>query len=307
LSLDPTFRAILDQLAEAGATPLVRGSAAATREHYRSLAMARRSGDYRPEPVGEVTDAEAPGPAGPIPLRVYQPVSERGRLVTFLHGGGWVVGDLDTHDPVCRRVANALGATVVAVDYRLAPEHPHPAPLDDTCAGLAWSAVRFPGRAHVVGGDSAGASLAAGAALRARDAGGPPLAAQLLIYPATAPGMDTTSARDNAEGYFLTGHDMSWFYDQYLPDPDARADPSVAVLRAPDLAGLPPSVVATAEFDPLRDEGDAYAEALRAAGVTVRHLPGPGLIHGYFAFIGLAEAAERRGAEVLAALDDLLP
>jgi acetyl esterase len=305
--LDPQFRAVLDRLEATGAVPLVRATAQETRSHYRSLAMARRGGDYQPEPVAGIEDRAVDGPADPLPVRVYRPLEDRGRIVTYLHGGGWVVGDLDTHDPVCRRVANAVGATVVAVDYRLAPEHPHPAPLDDASAALAWTASTFPGRPHVVAGDSAGASLAAGAALRARDAGGPALAAQLLVYPCTDPGMGMASVRENGEGYFLTRTDMAWFYDQYVPAPAQRADPTVDLLHAADLTGLPPAVVVTAEFDPLRDEGDAYAERLRAAGVPVRHLPGPGLIHGYFAFLGVVDGADARSREALAALDDLLP
>ncbi|GAA5113869.1 alpha/beta hydrolase [Pseudonocardia adelaidensis] len=306
MPLDPQFRTVIDQLTAGGALPLVRATGQETRSHYRSLAMARRGAGYSPETVGKVADDVVDGPAGPVPVRVYTPVEDRGRVVTYLHGGGWVVGDLDTHDPVCRRVANAVGATLVAVDYRLAPEHPYPAPLDDTMAALAWTADRYPGRRHVVAGDSAGASLAAGAALRARDEKGPGLAAQLLVYPAADPSMGMPSMRENGEGYFLTRADMAWFYDQYLPTRAQRAAPLIDLLRAPDLAGLPPAVVATAEFDPLRDEGDAYAERLRAAGVEVRHVPGPGLIHGYFAFLGVVAEADARSREVLGALDDLL-
>lgn len=307
MPLDAQFRAVLDQLKAAEALPLVRGTAARTREHYRALAMARRGSGYTPEPVGDVVDRRVDGPGGAIPVRVYTPLEDRGRAVTYLHGGGWVLGDLDTHDPVCRRLANAVGATVVAVDYRLAPEHPYPAALDDTRAALAWTAAAFPGRPHVVAGDSAGASLAGGAALCARDNGGPSLAAQLLIYPATDPGMTMPSIMQNGEDYFLTARDMAWFYDQYLPERAARSEPVVDLLRAPDLAGLPPAVVVTAEFDPLRDEGEAYADRLRAAGVPVRHVPGPGLIHGYFAFLGVVERADQRSREALEALDTLLP
>jgi acetyl esterase len=303
--LDPKFRAVLDQLAATGALPLVRGTAQETRAHYRSLALARRGPGYQPEAVGSVEDRAIDGPGGPIAVRVYQPLHPRDRVVTYLHGGGWVVGDLDTHDPVCRRLANALGATIVAVDYRLAPEHPHPAPLDDTMAALRWTAAAHPGQRHIVAGDSAGASLAGGAARRARS-GGPTLAAQLLIYPATDPAMRQQSFKDNAEGYFLTAADMAWFYDHYLPEQAQRTDPDIALLNAPDLTGLPPSVVATAEFDPLRDEGDAYAARLRDAGVEVRHVPGPGLMHGYFAFLGLVDEAERRVAAACAALEELL-
>src|SRR5690606_34795784 len=218
MPLDPQFRSVIDQATAAGALPLVQATAQETRSHYRSLAVSRRGADFVPEPVAKVVDDAVDGPAGPVPVRVYTPTGDRGRVITYLHGGGWVVGDLDTHDPVCRRVANAVGATVVAVDYRLAPEHPYPAPLDDAMAALAWTADRYPGLPHVVAGDSAGASLAAGAALRARDGNGPALAAQLLVYPATDPSMSTPSMRDNGEGYFLTRADMAWFYDQYLPD-----------------------------------------------------------------------------------------
>lgn len=297
---------MLDQLIAAGAIPLAKGTAQESRAHYRQLSMARRGGEgYRPEPIGSVEDRTIPGPGGPLPVRIFTPTEDLGRVVTYLHGGGWVLGDLDTHDPVTRRVANGLGATVVSVDYRLAPEHPFPAALEDTLAALAWAADTFPGRPHVVAGDSAGASLAAGAALRARDAGGPQLAAQLLIYPATDPTMSRPSVRENGEGYFLTGRDMGWFFDLYLPE-EHRADPAVDLLNA-KLAGLPPTVVTTAEFDPLRDDGDEYARGLAEAGVRVTHLPAAGLIHGYFGFFGVVDAAGRQVTRVLDAVAELLP
>lgn len=306
MPLDPQFRAVIDQLTAAGAVPLVRGTAAETRDHYRSLAMARRADGYTPEAVGEVHDETVDGPHGPIPVRIYTPIEDRGRVITYLHGGGWVIGDLDTHDPVCRRVANAVGARVVAVHYRLAPEHPHPAPLDDVMAALAWTAATFPGQPHVVFGDSAGASLAGGAALRARDEDGPELAAQVLVYPATDPQMSRPSIKENADGYFLTASDLAWFYDQYVPEQRHRQDPVIDLLNAPSLSGLPPAIIATAEFDPLRDEGAAYADRLREAGVPVRYLPGPGLIHGYFAFLGVVDEADKRSAQVLGALCEIL-
>lgn len=300
--LDPQFRTVLDALAAAGGVPLVRGSAQDSRDHYRALALSRRGPGFVPEPVAAVVERTVDGPAGPIPVRIYTPEQDRGRVVTYLHGGGWVLGDLDTHDPVCRRVANAVGAVVVAVDYRLAPEHPHPAPLDDATAASTWTAAQYPQRTLGVAGDSAGASLAAGVALRARDAG-LPLAAQLLWYPATDPTMGSSSVAENGEGYFLTAKDMGWFYAQYVPG--GTADPQVALVDA-DVAGVAPAVVATAEFDPLHDEGDAYAARLAAAGVTVRNVPGPGLIHGYAAFLGAVDAADVRAAEALGAFDALL-
>jgi acetyl esterase len=203
-------------------------------------------------------------------------------------------------------ICDVVGAVVVSVDYRLAPEHPHPAGLRDATAALEWAIRRFPGRPAALAGDSAGASLAAGAALVARD-DGVPLAAQLLWYPATDPTLSSRSMTDNADGYFLTRADMAWFYDQYAPSdgPNGRGDPLLDLAHA-DVTGVAPAVVATAEFDPLRDEGDAYARRLRAAGVPVVHVPGPGLIHGYAAFIGMVDAADECGQQALSALAELL-
>jgi acetyl esterase len=300
--IDPQVQALVARLESAGGTPLVRESAAETRQHYRDLSLARRGPGFVPEEVADVVDETIEGPAGPLPLRTYTPTDDRGRVVTYLHGGGFVMGDLDTHDPVCRRVANGLGAVVVAVDYRLGPEHRHPAAVDDSTTAMEWVAAHHPGRVSGVAGDSAGATLAALAALATRGTPVEP-AAQMLLYPATDPSQSRASVRANGEGYFLTAADLAWFFDQYVAgDP---ADGSLDLLAA-DVAGVAPAVVATAEFDPLRDEGDAYAERLRAAGVPVTHLPGPGLIHGYFGFLGLAEAADRQSAAVLAAFDALL-
>lgn len=302
MPLDPAFRTVLDTLQSAGALPLVRGDdPVATREHYRTLATARRGPDFVPEQVAEVTDGTVEGPAGPVPVRTYVPADDRGGVLLYLHGGGWVLGDLVTHDPVCRRAANTTGAVVVAVDYRLAPEHPHPAPLDDAWAALLAVAGRYPDRPLGVAGDSAGASLATGLALRARDRGGPLLAAQLLFYPALDPGCATPSMQDNAEGYFLTADAMRWFWAQYLSG-TAGADPESAPLgrdSAADPSGVAPAVVATAEFDPLHDEGRDWADACEAAGVPVTRVPGPGLIHGYVAFLGAVPAADRAAATAL--------
>jgi acetyl esterase len=300
--IDPQVQALLARLESTGGTPLVRGSAAETRQHYRDLSLARRGPGFVPEEVADVVDETIDGTAGPLPLRTYTPTDDRGRVVTYLHGGGFVMGDLDTHDPVCRRVANGLGAVVVAVDYRLGPEHRHPAAVDDSTTAMEWVAAHHPGRVSGVAGDSAGATLAALAALATRGTPVEP-AAQMLLYPATDPSQSRPSVRANGEGYFLTAADMAWFFDQYVAgDP---SDGSLDLLAA-DVAGVAPAVVATAEFDPLRDEGDAYAERLRAAGVPVTHLPGPGLVHGYFGFLGLAEAADRQSGAVLAAFDALL-
>jgi acetyl esterase/lipase len=303
--LDPSFPPFLATLEQGGWTPLMDGRPAPeARARYRQLSLLRRGEGYTPEPVADVEDRSVDGPGGAVPVRIYTPGTARGPVVVWLHGGGWVLGDLDTVDPICRRVANAVDAVVVSVDYRLAPEHPHPAGLDDTMTVLRWAAAQWPDAPLVVGGDSAGGGLAAGAALRARDEGGPRLVAQLLVYPALDPSQGQPSVKENGEGLFLSAADMRAFYDAYVPG-GLATDPRVAVLSAPDLSGLPPAVVATAEFDPLRDEGDAYARRLADAGVPVRHLPGLGLVHGYFGLAEIAPAAGARREEVLTALSDL--
>lgn len=300
MPLDPQFRIVLDTLESKGLIPLVRGDAAETRAHYQTLALSRRGPQYVPEPVASVTDQHSPGG---VPVRVYEPLDPRGGTLIFLHGGGWVVGDVETHDPLCRRVANGTGARVVSVDYRLAPEHPFPAGLDDAEEVLHWLWTEDPGRPLGVAGDSAGASLTAGMALRARDKQ-LPLAAQLMFYPATDPAMTSPSFAENGAGYFLTGRDMAWFYQQYLPGAPGRAPE--ADLGHADVVGVAPAIVATAEFDPLRDEGIAYAARLADAGVPTQHVPGPGLIHGFAAFLGAADAADAAVAAILDRLSQLL-
>jgi acetyl esterase len=250
--------------------------------------------------VASATDQHSPGG---VPVRVYEPLEPRGSTLIFLHGGGWVVGDVETHDPLCRRVTNGTGARVVSVDYRLAPEHPFPAGLDDAEEVLHWLWTEDPGRPLGVAGDSAGASLTAGVALRARDKQ-IPLAAQLMLYPATDPALTSPSIAENGAGYFLTGRDMSWFYQQYLPGGPASA-PEADLAHA-DVAGVAPAIVATAEFDPLRDEGAAYAARLADAGVPTQYVPGPGLIHGFAGFLGVVDAADATVATILDRLSQLL-
>jgi acetyl esterase len=300
MPLDPQFRAILDTLESNGLLPLVQGDAAATRAHYQRMALSRRGPQYVPEQVASVTDGYSPGG---VPVRVYEPLHPRGRTLIYLHGGGWVLGNVETHDPLSRRVVNATGARVVSVDYRLAPEHPYPAGLDDAEEVLHWLQATDPDRPLGVAGDSAGASLSAGLAIRARDKQ-VPLAAQLLLYPAIDPGMTSPSIAENREGYYLTEPDMSWFYQQYLPAGPASA-PEVDLIHA-DVAGVAPAIVATAEFDPLRDEGSAYAEHLSSAGVPTTYVPGPGLIHGFAGFIGVVDAADAIVATILDRLNQLL-
>jgi acetyl esterase len=305
MPLDPQFRTVLDTLQDKGMLPLVRGDALETRAHYQKLSMSRRGPQYVPEQVASVADQRSPGG---VPVRIFEPLQPNalqpnGSILVYLHGGGWVVGNVETHDPLCRRVANATGARVVSVDYRLAPEHPYPAALDDAEEVLRWLAAANPGRPLGVAGDSAGGSLSAGLAIRARDQQ-LPLAAQLLLYPATDPAMTSPSIAENGQGYFLTGPDMSWFYEQYLPG--GRASAPEADLAHADVTGVAPAIVATAEFDPLRDEGTAYAERLSAAGVPTTYAPGPGLIHGFAGFLGVVDAADATLTAILGRLSQLL-
>ncbi|MFC5973061.1 alpha/beta hydrolase [Halomarina salina] len=253
------------------------------------------------ESVMLTQDVEMAGPDGPIPLRVYKPVDEDDvPVLVYLHGGGFVVGDLDSHDPICSILANRTEALVVSVDYRLAPEHPFPAALEDAYAAVEWAeeyAADLGGDPDrlVVGGDSAGGNLTAGVTLLARDReDGPDVDRQLLLYPAVAPGDhdDMPSFEENSEGYFLEADDMAWFTDCYVQDEIHARNEYLAPLLVRDLSGLPPASVVTAGFDPLRDEGIAYAERLDEAGVDVVHRNYDDMIHGFASMTGVVSTAE---------------
>lgn len=253
----------------------------------RVLTLAARSVMPRARGVHAV-DRTIPGPAGPIPVRVHRSVAAAAEppAIVYLHGGGFVVGDLDSHDGTCRMLARQTGAVVMAVHYRRAPEHPFPAGADDALAAFRWAAENprelaiRPGAVAVMG-DSAGGNLAALVCLRSRDEGGPTPIAQGLAYPVTDLRGQTESMRLFADGFFLTAADIEWFLQQYLPDPSLRAAPEVSPLLADDLSGLPPAHVWTAGFDPLRDEGRAYAERLAAAGVPTRYRCLDDQVHGF--------------------------
>jgi acetyl esterase len=261
-----------------------------------------------PIPMARVEALEIPGPTGEMPTRFYLPgglpEGQAPPLLVYYHGGGWVIGDLDTHDGVCRFLAAAAGAAVLSLDYRLAPEHPFPAAVDDSFAGFAWSATNAaelgvdPARI-AVGGDSAGGNLAAAVSLLARDAGGPTPAMQLLIYPVTDAVGGQRSRDLFAEGFLLTKGDMDAFEAHYLPPGTDPRDPRVSILQAPDLSGLPPAYLATAGFDPLRDEGEAYALRMREAGVRVGLRRHPGLVHSFANETAISRSA--RGAMLEAA------
>jgi acetyl esterase len=228
----------------------------------------------------------------------------------YFHGGGWVIGDIASHDTICHRLAGGVPAVVVSVDYRLAPEHRFPAAVEDSDAAVRWVSEHAQGfggdRGRLaVAGDSAGGALATVAARHARDAGGPPIAFQLLIYPATDMTCSLPSHVENGNGYLLDTDTMSWFTDHYLGDADRR-HPDASPLFAPDLAGLPPALVVTAGFDPLRDEGEAYAGRLEQAGVPVTTSRYQGMFHGFYGLDPVLDAAKRATAETIAALREAL-
>jgi acetyl esterase len=290
MPLDPQAKVILDMVEATRVEIPPEQRVEATRTGW---GLMLQSAGGPPEPVFGIEARDADG----VPVRVYRPSPARGLPVfVVFHGGGWVIGSAEEFDVIARQLANASNAIVVSVDYRLAPEHPYPAPLDDCWRALRWSAAHAaelggdPGR-FAVGGDSAGGNLAAVCARRARDQGGPALTLQVLVYPVCDCDFSTGSYLANAEGYLLEREQMQWFFDCYTDGGkfDA-ADPSISPLRAADLHGLPPALVLTAEYDPLRDEGEAYAAKLRDAGVVVEQRRYDGLIHGFFGLSGAFDA-----------------
>ncbi|KQX56943.1 MULTISPECIES: alpha/beta hydrolase [unclassified Streptomyces] len=317
MPLDPHIAALLRALAdlEAPESPKTDEQAVAqARSRLRTLTVDQRD----PATVREVASVTSTVLAGYLPARVYRPDAVAPLpTVVYLHGGGWVAGGLDTHDAHARTLCDDLRAVVVSVDYRLAPEHRFPAAVDDAYTALTWVAQHlddFGGDASrlVIGGDSAGATLSAVCAQQAH-ADGLPLAAHLLVYPSTDITGTYPSRTENAEGYSLTTAQLHWFVEQYLglsrSDPAAvrlGTDPRFAPLRAERLSGLAPAVVATAEFDPLRDEGNRYADALRDAGVRVEHREFDGLIHGFYGMDHLSPAAGEATAWINTALKRLI-
>ena len=261
-----------------------------------------------PIPMARIEQLSIPGQGGPIPARFYVPgglpAGPPTSLVVYFHAGGWVIGDLDTHDGVCRFLAAAAGTAVLAIDYRLAPEHPFPAAVEDAWAAFAW-AVGNAGELGIdpariaVAGDSAGGNLSAVVSLLARAGGGQMPAMQMLLYPPTDAAGDLPSRQLFSEGFMLTKGDMDYFERLYLPPGTDSTDPRVSILRAPDLTGLPPAYVATAGFDPLRDEGEAYALRMREAGVQVALRRHPGLIHSFASLTAVSRTS--RGAMLEAA------
>ncbi len=292
MPVDPQIQALLDMGTGVPATNTLSVAEARAQYEGRIRLMAPAAA------IEAVTERVIPGQGGDLRLRIYRPIGQGPfPVLVFFHGSGFVLCSLDTHDGICRNLCAGGHCVVVSVDYRLAPEHKYPAGLDDCVRATRWAAdnvAELEGDALriAIGGDSAGANLAAAAALHLRDHGGPALRGQLLIYPVTdyhTPG--TASYRENADGYGLTRDTMVWFWEHYLQDAAQAADPLVSPLRAQDLSRLPPALVVTAEYDPLRDEGEHYAEKLRAAGTPAITSRWDGMNHGFFFWVGRVDKA----------------
>jgi acetyl esterase len=308
--------ALTDLLADADLAAFVRASREAAglsprqlgplavREAQRNRVQARAPG---PD-LAAVGDLAVPGG---VPVRLYRPAPGPRPLVVFLHGGMWTVGDLESHDRACRRLALGTGSCVLAVDYRRAPEHPWPAAVDDVVHVIRWAAGRLTGLTGasgplVLAGDSSGGNLAALACLRLRGEGGPLPDAQVLAFPNTDLTLSQPSITEKATGWGLSADDVAWGAELWVPDEALRADPRVSPLHAPDLTGLPPALIVTAEHDPLRDEGEAYAARLAAAGVPVEHRREPRMIHGFLTLDTISPAAAQAGERLFAGITQML-
>ncbi len=295
--LDPQMKAMLDFANASGPMFLRAETPEQARAKMQALLEAR---PVEPPPVYRVEDRHVSGPHGQIPVRIY---TSEGRVpkgvLVYFHGGGWVLGSIVTHDVLCRSIANAAGCIVVSVDYRLAPEHKFPAAPEDCYAAAKWVAANaqsFGGDPNriAVGGDSAGGNLATVVALMARDRGGPRLIFQLLFYPAISAANDTPSQKEfSGDGFILSRADMEWFWNHYLSGPEDRNNPLACPNRASNLAGLPPALVETCSHDPLRDEGERYAEQMKKAGVQVTLTRYDGVTHGFVSFADVLDKGKQ--------------
>jgi len=313
MSIDPQAQAVIDLAIKSGRPAYHTLSPKEARQLFRET---RPASTPTPAAIGEVKNLTANGPGGPIPLRVYRPAGVAADtklpVLVFFHGGGWVIGDLDTHDVQCRQITAEAGITVVAVDYRLAPEHKFPAAVDDAwaatcCVATHGTELGIDPQRLAVGGDSAGGNLAAVVALLARDSTeGPAIAFQVLVYPVTDLGAESQSYRDFGDGHLLTRDSMRWFANHYLRSPADAEGWRASPLRAQSLAGLPPALVITAGFDPLRDEGAAYAARLTEAGVRVDYVCYGGMIHGFMPMGRLIDTGNRAVSHVAASLRQAL-
>jgi acetyl esterase len=311
MPLDPLVQAFLDQLNAQPTPPMWEMPPAQAREMF--VAMMELVGP-KDVTIGKTENIVIPGPDGDIRARVYTPVaagSDPQATLVFFHGGGWVIGDLETHDGICRMLANEGALKVIAVDYRRAPEHPFPAAIDDAFAAASWieanaSKLGVDPNRVAVGGDSAGGGLAASVAQLAKAAGKPKLGFELLMFPVTQIGGETSSLHDFAEGFFLETRTLNWFYDHYAPNAEDRADPKASPLLAEDFAGLPDAYVMLAGHDPLHDEGMRYAEKLREAGVAVTVADYPDLVHDFIYMQAVLPQAHEAVATAAKAVADAL-
>lgn len=302
--LDPQAKDLMEKAEAAGRPALESLDAVAARIQFAEMTGAVA---IDPVEVDTVTNRTIPGPAGDIPVRIYHPGGGVRPVLVYLHGGGYVVGDLDTHDPVCRKLCQEANLVVVSVDYRLAPEHPFPAAVDDTMAAVRWVAanaaeIGADADRLAVGGDSAGGNLTCVATQFARDEGGPDIKFQLLVYPATDKSLATQSHKELGEGYRLTRSMIDWFYDNYVPEGADINDPRLSPGKATSFANLPPAFVMTAGFDPLRDEAIEYADAMKAAGVPVQYRCYEGMIHGFFQMGGWLDVSREAVSDASVAL-----
>lgn len=307
MTLDPQAKRILERIEQIGAPSLHTLSPTEARLAFK---MGRMQVEL--EPVASVINQNLSLEGRDIPIRIYTPTGKGPfPALLYYHGGGFVVGDLDSHDGVCRRIANLSGVVVISVDYRLAPEYPFPAAHDDAYEAAVWVAqhaddLQIDPKRIAVGGDSAGGNLAATVSIRARDLGTPKLAFQLLLYPVTDFTYDTPSYLTNAEGYYLTRQNMMWFSNHYLSDELDKQNEYAAPLQAKELRNLPSAFVMTAEYDPLRDEGEAYAERLASAGVQVTLKRYPGMIHGFVSMFPLLDEGRKALEDIGEILRDAL-
>jgi acetyl esterase len=308
--LDPVIAALFAQMPMMANFPMWDRTPADARRAFKTFCQFAE-----PQvPIGKVENLDAPGPAGPIKLRVYTPVAAGGAALpglVYFHGGGFVVGDLDCYEALCRTLANESGCRVISVDYRLAPEHRFPATVEYCFAALSWIeanalALAIDANRIAVAGDSAGGNLAAVMCLLSKDNRNVPnIDFQVLIYPATAWGIGT-SETSYGQGYFLTSETMKWFFAHYVPQGADLSDPRLSPLAAKDHSGLPPAYIVSAGFDPLRDSAVQYAEKLKAAGVAVTHVDYPSMIHGYLSMQGLVPLAAEAIAAAAHAVKDAL-
>lgn len=308
MPLDPQVQAMRKRAIAAGTPPLYTLSI----EEARTADLAAiRAAAGTGEPVHEVVDRHVPGPDGDLPVRIYRPrgTGEPLPTVVYFFGGGWTLGSIDTSDEICRNLANLVPCQMITVGYRLAPEHTFPAAVHDCYAATSWIAgnageLRADPGLLAVAGDSSGGNLAAAVTLLARDRGGPALAAQVLVYPNTEYRGDTESTWENDDPALFNRRSVAWYWGHYLASPKDGRDSLASPLLAEDLSGLPPALVITAEHDPLRDEGERYAQRLRQAGVPVAATRYDGMVHGFFAMPGILDGGRRARVEVATYLRD---